>query len=1363
MFEITGDFSCNEDEQIKETLLTRTLYVEVRSDLLEPKNDAEKSKNKIASEFERNLKDIKRRHRRFAEYCEARGNDFRSNVRALFDLLFPEGVEISGYISNRKKDGQNPKYVQIGIRLNPAAYEFDPNWPFPKACTFIALGSYPESHDTPLCLIHNFIETSDVPARELEREFSAVVRQCPQKITHRPNNFLPFQALKNLPAVRQETEKKLEAWFDFLSWKEEFIREKARGLLFFRTDWHDENQLAFWIAAENETILRTNEKALRDDLVIFDFDDFDKKNPWTFSIPKRHETMRLGRREKLLPLNKEETKEADEIFSKIKEVHEKNNHPWKKPAFAKLIVSLSDDQINRLVNPDLKLLTEDPNQDERQNLTPQELEDFAVQLERQRLLKQIPHMGYLSISLVGDITLIKRHRASLLQLQEGGGYAPYLTDYLFEAGRVSPLNHPREIVHHWVNPNLNEKQKEAVEKMISGADVCLIQGPPGTGKTTVIAEAIIQSTRRGERVLLASQAHTAVDNALDRLMEDPSLRVVRLARNTNRITDDGQNFTGSGTLKRYYQALAAHSDKCLSEWQNAKQQWEKLQAWYARAKPIVQSAQTLAEQHQQLQQHAQQAQIQWQLAEQSFQEKRQAYDAYLKQYERLHKLKNYLHHVESTDDDLPDVCDLDCQCLVEVLAEAGNAGLAMPYSFADWEAANADLRQQILNTMLQVWRRFSKERAAIGADFRRLCDVKNGDEHSVIHVASKVEIQKLQNEIVILQAQMVDDESLFKTWQEKTKELQKLQKSSGLLERSRYQGLFSQAETWCAPQANAQEITKQMRETLSELGDVKHAFDDVLKILQQQVDQFLIKQDMPPKPDETVLSNARQEAKQTQLDLHTFETQENWIACKNHVDSLRDDLKTWLAQNLSAGNNDDGLMQTQNTAHTLKQYLQDFIEQQVQQHHEHEYWAPMLRHWLADLRREGVVEQDWEHMGTDFLRSCNVVAITCNEREETLDDAEQISFDLAIIDEVSKATPLELLMPLMRARRVVLVGDHRQLPPLFREGDEARSFVEELEQLSDEDAEAIQQNRGDLFLPETIKKYENMVTASLFKDHFEQADESIRARLTTQFRMHPQIMQLVNHFYAQQLECGLSNPDQERAHGLTIADASGGRLPILSPEDHVLWLDTSLDLQGKVDREKIRDEQKQRKNSLEAELIAEMLEQIDAQSKAQGYSQHNKRSVGVVSFYANQCRAIRAAIRRRRSKLSFECLNVEINTVIRYQGKEKSIILTSLVRHNGKDPSVQHKHHVDSRSNVARFEFINVAFSRAQSLLIVFGARHMFEHCTIKLPNMDRDGYEEKLVYKQIFQQLDRQAQIFPADKFMQAPINKPKIKGARA
>ncbi|MBT9100264.1 hypothetical protein KFZ76_21425 [Methylovulum psychrotolerans] len=159
-----------------------------------------------------------------------------------------------------------------------------------------------------------------------------------------------------------------------------------------------------------------------------------------------------------------------------------------------------------------------------------------------------------------------------------------------------------------------------------------------------------------------------------------------------------------------------------------------------------------------------------------------------------------------------------------------------------------------------------------------------------------------------------------------------------------------------------------------------------------------------------------------------------------------------------------------------------------------------------------------------------------------------VSFDVAIIDEVSKATPLELLLPVMRARTTVLVGDHRQLPPLFQEGVDAQTFSDAAEEDSDNE------NRS-LLTKENLDRFEKLVTASLFKEHFENADESIRARLKTQFRMHPQIMQLVNYFYEGQLDCGLKNPDQDRAHHFILNDKF--KKPILTSEDHVLWIDTT--------------------------------------------------------------------------------------------------------------------------------------------------------------------------------------------------------------
>ena len=64
----------------------------------------------------------------------------------------------------------------------------------------------------------------------------------------------------------------------------------------------------------------------------------------------------------------------------------------------------------------------------------------------------------------------------------------------------------------------NVSQMRAISEACKKTFLTLIQGPPGTGKTTVIAEIVLQYLRRGKRVLLTSQTHNAVDNALESIM-----------------------------------------------------------------------------------------------------------------------------------------------------------------------------------------------------------------------------------------------------------------------------------------------------------------------------------------------------------------------------------------------------------------------------------------------------------------------------------------------------------------------------------------------------------------------------------------------------------------------------------------------------------------------------------------------------------------------------------------------------------------------------------------------------------------------------------------------------------------------------
>ena len=69
---------------------------------------------------------------------------------------------------------------------------------------------------------------------------------------------------------------------------------------------------------------------------------------------------------------------------------------------------------------------------------------------------------------------------------------------------------------------------QLIRDALAAEDLYFLQGPPGTGKTTAIVEVILQTlkARPEARILVASETHVAVDNALDRLclVGDESIR-----------------------------------------------------------------------------------------------------------------------------------------------------------------------------------------------------------------------------------------------------------------------------------------------------------------------------------------------------------------------------------------------------------------------------------------------------------------------------------------------------------------------------------------------------------------------------------------------------------------------------------------------------------------------------------------------------------------------------------------------------------------------------------------------------------------------------------------------------------------------
>ena len=357
---------------------------------------------------------------------------------------------------------------------------------------------------------------------------------------------------------------------------------------------------------------------------------------------------------------------------------------------------------------------------------------------------------------------------------------------------------------------------------------------------------------------------------------------------------------------------------------------------------------------------------------------------------------------------------------------------------------------------------------------------------------------------------------------------------------------------------------------------------------------------------------------------------------------------------------------------------------------------------------------------SEYFKYVNVFAATCSEcgsknfasaYQSMFQKNQEIQggpvFDVVIMDEASKATPPELVLPLTLGKKVIIIGDHKQLPPMLDE----KEFGEALEAIGAKD------------LIENWPKQD--YKTSQFEKLFVNAPKSIVASLDTQFRMHEQIMNCISQFYKDQEElengllCGIRThmdvPDftdkASRWHGFTI-------LPFIEPKFHAIWVNvetaekkvgTSYENQGEIDAIKTV---------------------LTALTKANGFKEYmdyfqkdDDKEIGVITYYMPQMDKIRKSLYQGFSKekwRNFEQHKYEnefqipfrINTVDRFQGMERNIIIISTVRSNiqidEKGKEQKNNHYPFALGFARELQRVNVGFSRAKRLLIVVGNEKHF-------------------------------------------------------
>jgi len=247
---------------------------------------------------------------------------------------------------------------------------------------------------------------------------------------------------------------------------------------------------------------------------------------------------------------------------------------------------------------------------------------------------------------------------------------------------------------------------------------------------------------------------------------------------------------------------------------------------------------------------------------------------------------------------------------------------------------------------------------------------------------------------------------------------------------------------------------------------------------------------------------------------------------------------------------------------------------------------------------------------------------------------ENLRFDFAIIDEGSQQIEPSTLIPLLRAKRVVIAGDHKQLPPTL---------------LSDID---------------TLKRscFERLLEDKL----------APFSMLQIQYRMNKTIMDFPNK---------LMYENKLIAHKLVAnqkLNIKSNNLA-LNPENPFTFIDTS---NIEADEE-LEQSSTSFKNRFEAKYIANLAKEALS-------SGLESNSIGIITPYLAQVKLIKTLL---------DGVDIEVKSVDGFQGREKELILISLVRSN----IAKSIGFLDDKRR------LNVAITRARAKVVMIGSRVTLE------------------------------------------------------
>lgn len=273
-------------------------------------------------------------------------------------------------------------------------------------------------------------------------------------------------------------------------------------------------------------------------------------------------------------------------------------------------------------------------------------------------------------------------------------------------------------------------------------------------------------------------------------------------------------------------------------------------------------------------------------------------------------------------------------------------------------------------------------------------------------------------------------------------------------------------------------------------------------------------------------------------------------------------------------------------------------------------------------------------------------------------------FDMLVVDEASQLLEPQLTGLLKYFKRWILIGDENQLPAVvIQSKNDSACFEDELNSIG------IHDSRESLF-------------SRLKKNAENKKWDDAYGMLTIHYRMHEEIAEFPNKFYRDRLQSGNKDQKQPIPNFLEIP---GSETHKIFTKSRTVFIPTT-----RGSKSKINDE--------EAALVKTLIEYIH---QALGESFDQKTTVGVITPFRAQIATIRKGLGKAYK-------DVTIDTVERFQGSERDIIIVSYAIKN----AAQLKS-IQSINEAGVDRKLNVAITRAKNHLIILGTRDILEKSKI--------------------------------------------------